>query len=113
MGRDQQTLGAVESLLRTAAAILQTLRGAAVDSREVATQQARNGPSEPIDRLVRVADHDQAWARLGRGDKLEQLELRGVHVLELVDQDQAKLGVQSLAQRRIRLQQLDRTRDQV
>src|SRR6202140_5902506 len=77
MGRDQQALGAVEGLLRAAAAILQALRGAAIDSREVTAQQARNGPSEPVDRLGRGAENDQALDRLGRGAEPEHLALLG------------------------------------
>ncbi len=47
--------------------------------------------------------------RLGWSDELQELELRRVDVLELVDQDEAELSSQLLAQPSVRLQQLDRT----
>src|SRR6266851_1287096 len=113
MGGDEETLACVERLLRGATALVEELRGAAVDGREVATEQARDRAAEPVNRLVRVADHDEARMRRRRRDELEQLELRGVDVLELVHEDEAKPLPQALAERCVRLQQLDRSRDEV
>ena len=76
-------------------------------------EQAWHGAAEPVDRLVRVANHDQPRSRLGRGDEAQQLELRGVDVLELVDEDQLKLRAHPVAKPWTRLQQLDRARDEV
>ena len=47
------------------------------------------GPAEPIDRLGVVADGREI-ARAGRRDGLDDLDLNGVGVLHLVDQDVAK-----------------------
>src|ERR1700676_4911354 len=74
VGWDEETLCVVESLLRAAAAILQLLGRAAVDGREVAAQQARYCPPKPVNRLVRVAYHDQSGTCFWRRDELEQLE---------------------------------------
>ena len=89
------------------------LGGAAVGGREVAAEQARNGPAKPVDRLVRVAHNDQPRTPRRRGDEPQQLELGGVDVLELVDEDQAKLRLKPLAQGLVRLQQRDRAGDEV
>src|SRR5258708_27165061 len=113
MGGEEETLACVERLLRGAATLVEELRGAAVDGGEVATEQARDRAAEPVNRLVRVADHDQARMRRRRRDELEQLELRGVDVLELVHEDEAKPLPQALAERCVRLQELDRSRDEV
>ena len=47
------------------------------------------GPAEPVDRLGVVADGREV-ARAGRRDRLDHLDLNGVGVLHLVDQDVAK-----------------------
>ena len=44
------------------------------------------GPAEPVDRLGVVADGREI-ARAGRRDRLDHLDLNGVGVLHLVDQD--------------------------
>src|SRR5260370_16447942 len=107
MGGEEETRACVERLLRGAATLVEELRGAAVDGGEVATEQARDRAAEPVNRLVRVADHDQARMRRRRRDELDQLELRGVDVLELVHEDKAKPLPQALPDRCVRLQQPD------
>ena len=51
--------------------------------------------------------------RIGRRDQAQELELRGIHVLELVDEDEGELGAEPLAKARVRLQELDGTGDEV
>ena len=80
---------------------------------EVVAEQARDGAAEAVDRLVRVADDDESRACLGRRDDPQQLELRGVDVLELVDEDEPELVAHPLAEHRVGLEQFDRPRDQV
>src|SRR4030081_2302608 len=109
MGGEEETLACVKRLLRGAAALVEELGGAAVDGREVAAEQTRDGAPETVDRLVRIADHDQARMRRRRREELEQLELRRIDVLELVHEDEAKALPQAFAERRIRLQELDRS----
>src|ERR1700694_2361835 len=111
--RRKQALAGVERVLRGPADLVETLCRASIDRGEVAAEQAWNRTAEPIDRLVRVADNNETRMRLGRRDQLQQLELGRVDVLELVDQDQAEPRPQHLAQRRVGLQQLDRSRDEV
>ena len=59
---------------------------------------------EAVDRLLRVPDREQAPL----GQQLDQLELHGIGVLELVDHDVRKARAIALAQLRLRAQQLER-----
>ena len=111
--RHQQALACVERLLRAPAARLEGTGRCTVDRHEVVAQKARDGAAKAVDRLVRIADHDKAGTRLGWRDQAKELELRRVHVLELVDQHQGELRAQPLEQRGVRLQELDGGRDQV
>ena len=63
-----------------------------------AAEQARVGAPEAVDRLLRIADHEQLAGRgrrlapvalggVGRGEQQEDLGLQRVGVLELVDED--------------------------
>src|SRR5690349_984494 len=85
----------------------------AIDGHEVVGEQSRHGAPEAVDRLVRVAYHDQSRSPFRWGDEPEQLELRRVDVLELVDKDETELRADSLPDRRVRLQELDSAGDQV
>src|ERR1700704_192929 len=88
-------------------------RGAAVYGRESAAEQAWHGAPESIDRLVRIAHDDQARMRRRRRNQLQQLELRGIDVLELVHEDETKSLPQVVADGGVRLQKLDGARDEV
>src|SRR4029077_8401056 len=72
-----------------------------------------HGAPETVDRLVRVPYHHQSRAGCRRCQELQQLELGGVDVLELVDEDQAEATPQALEQLEVRLQELDRLDDQI
>ena len=76
-------------------------------------EQARDGPAEAVNRLVRVTHHDEPGARFGRSDQPQQLKLRRVDILKLVHEHEPEPGAQPLAQRGRRLQQLDGARDEV
>ena len=67
-------------------------------------QEARNCAAKPIDRLIRVADDDQPRMHLGRRDQAQQLELRRIHILELIDQDEPEFRPHRLAQSGRRLE---------
>src|SRR5207249_10370982 len=75
LGRRQQTLARVERFLRAAAAHIEVTSDGAVGGREIVAQQTRNSAAETVDRLVRIADHDESRCRLRRGDQTQQLEL--------------------------------------
>src|SRR5207253_1730693 len=81
--------------------------------REIVAQQTRNSAAETVDRLVRIADHDESRCRLRRGDQTQQLELSRVYILELVDQHESEFRLHPRAKRRTGLQQLDGFRDVV
>ena len=69
-----------------------------------AQEQSDLGVAEAIDRLHRVADHEQraAVARLpAGGERLEQLELRERGVLELIDQDVPQVEARRAAPRSV------------
>ena len=76
-------------------------------------QQTRNSAAETVDRLVRIADHDESRCRLRRGDQTQQLELSRVYILELVDQHESEFRLHPRAKRRTGLQQLDGFRDEI
>src|SRR5438876_805249 len=113
LGGREQALTRIERFLRAAATIVELAGRGPIRVGEIVAEQAWHSAAEPVDRLVRVANHDQPRSRLGRGDEAQQLELRGVDVLELVDEDQLKLCAHPVAKRCTRLQQLDRARDEV
>jgi len=111
--RSEQSLPGVKGLLRAAAANVEHLGGASVDGWELVAEQPRHGTSETVDGLIRITDHHQAWMGFRRCQQLKQLELGGVHILELVNQDQPEMRTQPVAKDKVRLQQLDRAADQV
>ncbi len=113
LGRHEQPLARVEGLLGAPPAGSELARRGAVRGDELAAQKPRHRAAKPVDRLVGVTDDDQSRSRLRRGDQAEELELRWVDVLELVDKHQRELRPQSLPHSRVGLQELDRPRDQV
>ncbi len=89
------------------------MRRPAVDLGEVVAEQARHRPPKSVDGLIRVPDDHEAGARRRRREKLEQLELRWVHVLKLVNQDEPEVGAHLLTQLGVRLQELNCARDEI
>jgi hypothetical protein len=61
------------------------------------------GQAPGVDRLVVVADHEQVL--LGQGEGPDQLELGGIHVLELVNCEVAETSLPPGTKRRVILQQ--------
>src|SRR3989442_13877880 len=91
LGGGQQALTRIERFLRAAATLIEVAGRGAIGVREIVAEQAWHSAAEPVDRLVRIANHDQPRSRFGRGYEAQQLELPGVDVLELVARDQLKL----------------------
>jgi hypothetical protein len=69
------------------------------------------GQAPGVDRLVVVADHEQVL--LGQGQGPNQLELGGIHVLELVHREVAETSLPPGPKRRVILQQCDSPHHQV
>src|SRR5438309_8101005 len=82
LGGRQQSLTRIERFLRAAATLVELAGRGAICGGEIVAEQAWHGAAKPVDRLVRVANHDQPRSRLWRGDEAQQLELRGVDELE-------------------------------
>ena len=85
----------------------------AVDGAEVVAEESRHSAAKTVDRLIGIADHHQPGTRIGWSDEAQQLELRRVDVLELVDQDKLELGAHPLAKPRIGFEELDARGDEV
>ena len=104
--RAEQALSGVDNLLRAPPALLELERVRAVCRREVDPEQPGNRAAKAVDGLVGVTDNNEVRPRFRRGEQLEELELRGVDVLELVHEDEPEFGTQLFTELVLRLQQL-------
>ena len=113
LGGAEQALSRVDDLLRAPPALLELERVRAVCRREVDPEQPGNRAAKAVDGLVGVTDNNEVRPRFRRGEQLEELELRGVDVLELVHENEPEFGTQLFTELVLRLQQLDGADDQV
>src|SRR5438093_3207198 len=108
--RDQAVSGIKQALRR--APVLDERNGEVLGIRLAeAIEVAQRSAAPREDRLVVVADHGEVAVRLG--EEADQLELRVVGVLELIDQDVAEAAPQALRRGGVLATETQRERDLV
>jgi hypothetical protein len=105
-------VGRVEDRLRGAVVLLQPDHGRVREVVLEVEDVADVGPAEAVDRLVRIAHHEQVAVRLA-GQQLQQAVLRVVRVLVLVDEDVAEGRAVAGADLGEELQHVHRAAEQV